>query len=100
MECAVRQADSRHAGTRVPHLAYHLLAIDVHQIDGELHEEGVDRLAGHDPKSRARVEMSMLEEARAPLGTRVGELHGVAEHGTASSIADHDSHGGQKWNRR
>ncbi len=64
-----------------------MFAIDVHQVDGELHKEGVDRFAGDDPETGAGLEMGMLQQAGAALLTGVGEVDGVAEYGTASLIA-------------
>ena len=88
----MRRQARRHAPrrNRMTDLAHLMFAIDVHQVDGELHEEGVDRFARHDPQSRAGIEMRVLEESGAALLAGVGEIDRVAQHCAAGLIAHQD----------
>jgi hypothetical protein len=44
----------------VPDFANLLAAIEINQIDGELHKKGVDRLARDDPQALALLQAPML----------------------------------------
>jgi hypothetical protein len=63
-----------------------LPAVNVNEVDGELHPEGVDRFAGHDPKASAWRQALAPEEALASFGTRVGLLEAGGEHGFAGEV--------------
>ena len=46
----------------MPDFANPLAAIEINQIDGELHKKGVDRLARDDPQALALLQAPVLEE--------------------------------------
>ena len=74
----------------MPYFAHTLISVKVHEIDRELHEEGMNRLAGGDPQSFTWRETVMLEQAGTALGAGVGHFRPGGQHGIAGLIADAD----------
>ena len=74
------------------HLADALLLIEVNKVDGELHEEGVDRFTRRNPKAFASAELGLFQQARAALGAAIGYVCRGSECGVAGLVADTDSH--------
>ena len=68
-------------------LADLLFLVDINQIDGELHEEGMDRFARLDPQPFPGRKTGMLEQAGTPFLTRVRNIHSLAENGIAGQVA-------------
>ena len=64
------------------------MLIDEDQIDGELHEEGVNRKARNDPQTFAGIEALMLQEADVAFVTGIGHGNGVTQHCAASFVAN------------
>ena len=70
----------------MPDLFHLALLIQVDQVDRELHEERVDRFAGHNPQSRAGLQAGMLQQSDPAFLTGVGNFNGFTQRGVASQI--------------
>src|SRR5215467_11024664 len=74
----------------MPHLFYPFLPVYVDKVDGKLHEERVDRFAGHDPQPRTGFQPFMTEQTDTPLRARIRKIHGISEDGIAGLIPYQD----------
>ena len=81
----------------MPHFANFLMFIEIHQVDGKLHEEGVDRFAGADPQPFARFQALVFEQAGPPFRAGVRYIGGRGQDGIASLVGNA---GGQVKNDR
>ena len=73
-------------GYLAPHFFDSLPAVNVDEVDGELHPEGVDRFAGHDPKASAWRQALAPEKSLASFGARVCLLEAGCEHSFAGKV--------------
>ena len=67
-----------------------VLAVQVYQVNRELHKEGVDGLAGLNPQSFARSKPGVFEQAGPPLGARIGDIASFRQNGGACFISYQD----------
>ena len=74
----------------MPDFPHAQVAIDVHHIDREFHEEGVDRFAGLDPHACAWFEACTAEQTAASLMATASDMGCSREHHTTRQIADFD----------
>ena len=70
------------------YLADSVVAIDVNEIDGELHEEGMNGLAGDDPEASAGFEAHSAEKAPVALRPAVCDFERSRERCAAGAIQD------------
>ena len=63
-------------------------AIDVHEVDGEFHEEGMDGATGHNPESSSGGEAGTPEQALVASGGGIGDFQTGHEFGAASEVLD------------
>jgi hypothetical protein len=66
--------------------------VEKRDIDGEAHEEHVNRPAWAEVQALARTELGASDEADSPLKEGPGALHVLAQHGPARSIVDDEGH--------
>jgi len=81
-----RQKAAREERFRVP--ADSVVAIDVNEIDGELHEEGMNGFAGNDPEASAGFEAHSAEKAPVALRPAVCDFERSRERCAAGAIQD------------
>lgn len=65
-----------------------VFAIEIDEIDGELHGEGVDGFAGDDPEALAGAQAGAAEQAFAAARGGAGKFYVVANLGVAGGVAD------------
>jgi hypothetical protein len=80
-----RQPPRTHAA---PDLFHSQFAIQVNEIDGELHAERVDRLAGPDPQAFSRPEFLASQQTLPSLRAVIRNLHAMGEHRLAGEVRD------------
>ena len=71
-------------------LAHLLVPVQVHKVDGKLHEEAMYGFAGDNPQALAGVQTIVLEQSRTALFAGVGEFGRVGQNGFAGLVADDD----------
>jgi hypothetical protein len=80
-----REPPGTHAA---PDLFHSQFAVQVNEIDGELHEECVDRFAGPDPQAFSRAEFLAPQQTLPALRAFIRNLHGMGEHRLAGDVRD------------
>src|SRR3981081_3607458 len=78
-----RQSPGRHVA---PDLLYFLLAVEIDEVDRELHVEGVDGLTGNDPKTFSGGKFASSQQASSARCAIVGNLHAISELGLPGEI--------------
>ena len=80
-----REPPGTHAA---PDLFHSQFAVQVNEIDGELHAERVDRFAGPDPQAFSRPEFLASQQTLPALRALIRNLHGMGEHRLAGEVRD------------
>ena len=71
-----------------PDLHDSLVTIEKHNVDGKLHAERVNTLAGSNPKSFSGLEAGMLQESSAPLRAGIRDIGPVREYPAPALIGN------------
>src|SRR5262249_53253776 len=74
-----------------PDLADPLLSVKIHDVDGKLHPEAMDRFARGDPQTGARGQPAMLQQARPPLRAGIRHFGRFSQNGAAITVPNLDS---------
>jgi len=75
---------------RVAHFDHLALAAEVDGVEGELHKEGVDAVAGCDEQPLAGGRLGVMEQAGFPLGAGIGDIGGRRQDGTRVTFSDEE----------
>jgi hypothetical protein len=65
-----------------------MLAVQIHEVDGEAHAEGVHGFAGKYPQALAGSEPFAAQQALSALFAFVGDFRAVGQYRLASEVAD------------
>jgi D-arabinose 5-phosphate isomerase GutQ len=74
----------------VADLLHLFVLVHVNQIDGELHEEAVHRLAGHNPQAFALAQAFVLQKTGAALLAGVGQVGVAGQSSVTRLVANND----------
>lgn len=77
----------------MPDLPDALLPIQVDEIDRELHPEGMDAFARHNPQTFSRRKRLAIEKTSSALGTVVSYVSAIGQLGLPSKIGNPNGHG-------
>ena len=75
-------------------LLHFFAAVDVHEVDGKLHEESMDGAAGHDPESSSARKAGTPEQALVASGGSIGDFQAGCDFCAASEVLNLQKGGG------
>jgi len=78
-----RQAPRRHFAAQLPDS---ILAVQIDEVDRELHEEGVHGFTGEDPQTLTGREPRAPQQALTAPGAAVGDFQAGGKHRVASEV--------------
>ena len=78
-----RQPPRRHFAHKLPDS---LLAVEIDEVDGEAHPEGVYGFAGHDPQPLPASETLAPKQTLIALWTAIGYFHASSEYRIARQV--------------
>lgn len=82
-EEASREAPGADSATDFLHF---FAAVDVNQVNGEFHEESMDRATGHDPESSSGWEVGTSEQTLVAGGRSIGDFQAGRDFCTTSEV--------------
>jgi hypothetical protein len=65
-----------------------MLAVQINEVDGELHSEGVDGLTGDDPQALPWRKPLAAKQAFPALGAFIGDFRTSGKHSLAREVRD------------
>jgi hypothetical protein len=80
-----RHAPALHIVSYFKHLS---LLVEKQHVDRKFHSDRMDRLAGSDPKSFARPQLSMLQESGTAFLTGVRNIGALGQSGSLGSVVN------------